>query len=62
MVFVHCAMGKSRSVAAIMVYLMEFLGISYEESLSLIRVNRPMAKPNISYEEQLKEFEQKTLV
>jgi protein-tyrosine phosphatase len=55
-------MGKSRSVAAIMVYLMEFLGMSYEESLSLIRVNRPMAKPNISYEEQLKEFEQKTLV
>jgi protein-tyrosine phosphatase len=55
-VFVHCAMGKSRSVSAIIMYLMHHQRMSYEESLQLIRASRPIAKPNLSYERQLKEY------
>lgn len=55
-VFVHCAMGKSRSVSAIIMYLINHRQMSYEESLQLIRLNRPMANPNLSYEKQLREY------
>ena len=48
-VFVHCAMGKSRSVSSIIMYLMHHKNMNYEESLQLIRINRPIAKPNVSY-------------
>lgn len=54
--FVHCAMGKSRSVSAIIMYLIDYRQMSYEESLQLVRVNRPMAKPNLGYEKQLREY------
>lgn len=32
-VFVHCAMGKSRSVAAIIVYLMKYQQMGFKQSL-----------------------------
>lgn len=48
-VFVHCALGQSRSVSCIIMYLMMFRAMNYEDSLTLIRVTRPIAKPNISY-------------
>ncbi len=60
-VFVHCAMGKSRSVSSIIMYLMHHHNMDYEESLKLIRINRPIAKPNASYERQLKEYYEKNL-
>ena len=54
--FVHCAMGKSRSVAAILVYLMLYRGMTYDEGLKLVRVNRPLARPNLTYEQELRAF------
>ena len=50
----HCALGQSRSVSCIIMYLMMFRAMNYEDSLSLIRVTRPIAKPNISYTSQLR--------
>ena len=32
-VFVHCAMGRSRSVSVIVMYLMTYHSMSYDESL-----------------------------
>lgn len=49
-------MGKSRSVSAIIMYLINYKQMSYEESLQLIRINRPMAKPNLGYVKQLREY------
>lgn len=42
-------------------YLMKYLKMNYDESLSLIRKARPIAKPNLSYEEQLREYARKEL-
>lgn len=58
--FVHCALGKSRSVSAIIMYLMKYKGMGYEDSLSLIRKARSIAKPNLSYQEQLREYARKS--
>ena len=45
----HCAVGQSRSVSCIIMHLMRFRGMNYEESLSLIRKSRPIARPNLTY-------------
>jgi dual specificity phosphatase 12 len=60
-VFVHCAKGKSRSVSAIIMYLMVYHQLDYSESLNLIRASRPRAKPNSNYEVQLKLYYQNIL-
>ena len=59
--FVHCAVGQSRSVSCILMYLMLYRNMGYEEGLELIRVTRPIAKPNLTYREQLKEFSGKNV-
>lgn len=55
-VFVHCAMGKSRSVAVILVYLLKYKGFSLEEALGLVKSKRYIAKPNPSYMKQLQTY------
>ena len=52
-VFVHCAVGQSRSVACIIMYLMLYRNMNYADSLALIKVTRPIARPNLTYREQL---------
>jgi protein-tyrosine phosphatase len=52
-------MGKSRSVSAIIMYLINYQNMTYEESLEHIKKTRPIAKPNSSYIKQLIEYQRK---
>ena len=60
-IFVHCMVGKSRSVSVILVYFLMYEGIPIEEGLKKVKQTRPIAKPNINYMNRLKEFEKSFL-
>ncbi|KAI7690978.1 dual specificity protein phosphatase 12 [Hortaea werneckii] len=52
-VFVHCAMGKSRSATVVCAYLMRRYGITSDQALSQIREARPLCEPNEGFWKQL---------
>ncbi|MBV9280089.1 MAG: dual specificity protein phosphatase family protein [Chloroflexi bacterium] len=49
-VLVHCFAGVSRSVTAVIWYLMRYRGYSWEQALELIKANRPGAYPDVRFE------------
>ena len=53
-IFVHCNLGRSRSVSVILVYMLLYEKIPIEEGLKMIKEKRPIAKPNLSYTEKLR--------
>jgi dual specificity phosphatase 12 len=52
-VFVHCAMGKSRSATICCAYLMEKWGISPDQALIQVCEGRPVCDPNPGFKSQL---------
>lgn len=52
-VFVHCAMGKSRSATAIIAYLMWKFGFDRDAALEQVCEGRPVCSPNPGFMEQL---------
>lgn len=52
-VFIHCAMGKSRSATMVVAYLMWKYGRTWEEALEQLCEGRPVCDPNIGFKEQL---------
>ncbi|KAF2730905.1 phosphatases II [Polyplosphaeria fusca] len=52
-VFVHCAMGKSRSATLVVAYLMWKNGTSMDEALKQLCEGRPVCDPNFGFKEQL---------
>lgn len=54
---VHCNAGVSRSSSVIIAYLIKQKGLCYEKALEMVRVNRPQARPNDGFVDQLKQFE-----
>ncbi|PVH93101.1 phosphatases II [Periconia macrospinosa] len=52
-VFVHCAMGKSRSATLIIAYLMWKFKIGWKEALEQVCEGRPVCDPNVGFKEQL---------
>ncbi|KAI5809676.1 protein-tyrosine phosphatase-like protein, partial [Peziza echinospora] len=57
-VYVHCAMGISRSATILAAYLMHSRKISAEDAISVIKSVRPIICPNFGFREQLKLFEE----
>ena len=55
-VFVHCAMGKSRSATIVCAYLMQKYGVSPEAALKQLCEGRPVCSPNAGFMEQLEVF------
>ncbi|KAI9680539.1 MAG: tyrosine protein phosphatase yvh1 [Caeruleum heppii] len=53
-VLVHCVMGKSRSAACMVAYLMHKHRLTVQEGLAQIRQSRPMCEPNRGFMKQLK--------
>ena len=52
-IFIHCAAGKSRSVALLMAYLVFKYNINCYEALYLIKQKRPEINPNFSFLNQV---------
>ena len=55
-VFVHCAMGKSRSATVCCAYLMQKYQISPHRALSQVCEGRPVCSPNFGFMEQLEVY------
>lgn len=55
-VFVHCAMGVSRSAALVLAYLMIEQRLSLVEAIIAVRLNRDIG-PNSGFLEQLRELD-----
>jgi protein-tyrosine phosphatase len=51
---VHCSMGKSRSVAVLVSFIMHETGWSYEEALELVKKARYIAEPNPAFADRLR--------
>lgn len=56
-VFIHCAMGKSRSATVLTAYLMRNLKISRDKALAMIRETRPFVEPNDEFMRQLELYQ-----
>jgi protein-tyrosine phosphatase len=57
-ILVHCASGASRSITAVMAWLMDTQrGHSLNEALEAARINRPLANPNPGFISQLQVLE-----
>jgi hypothetical protein len=48
-VFVHCAFGRSRSAAVVVMYLILYRGLSLLAALVLLRARRPITLPNEAF-------------
>lgn len=55
-VFVHCAMGVSRSGALVLAYLMICQGLSLAKAIAAVRLNRDIG-PNSGFLKQLLQLE-----
>ena len=52
-VFVHCAMGKSRSATLICAHLMKKYGVTSDQALMQVCEGRPVCDPNPGFKSQL---------
>eukprot|EP00347_Sterkiella_histriomuscorum_P011202 403373359 len=57
-VFVHCAMGRSRSATCVIMYIMKRFQISYEDALDFVKSKRECVDPNEGFLKQLRQFEE----
>ena len=53
-VLVHCAMGKSRSSAVLISYIMHATGCSFDDAITMVKGARNVSEPNPAFADQLK--------
>lgn len=58
-ILIHCVLGRSRSFAFLVMYIMKKYGLSYEESNEVVNERRFLGQINVGFQEQLIEFEKK---
>ena len=46
MVFVHCAMGMSRSATCVIMYIMKRFNIPFDEAFEVVKLRREKIDPN----------------
>lgn len=56
-VYVHCAVGMSRSGMVVVAYLMQRDGLTRDDALKVVKAKREMVQPNPSFMELLDEWE-----
>ncbi|XP_065068932.1 uncharacterized protein LOC135694168 isoform X3 [Rhopilema esculentum] len=55
---VHCFAGMSRSATVVICYLMQSLGLKYDEAFQYVKSIKPDICPNPNFEKQLRLFEE----
>lgn len=60
-VYVHCAAGRSRSATLVIAYIMKSRRMSLRDAIYVVRMARPMIKPNIGFFQQLCRYEKDLL-
>lgn len=60
-VLIHCAQGISRSTSILAAYVMWKKKLPFDKVLKMIQEKRVVANPNLSFQRQLKAFEQEIL-
>ena len=55
--FTHCQLGKSRSAAVVMAYVMYKNKMHFSEAFDFVRKKRPIAFPNDGFQWQLEDFD-----
>jgi protein-tyrosine phosphatase len=56
---VHCQMGKSRSVAIVIAYLMKYMNMKLNDAFNYVKRIRKIALPNLGFMKALGQFEKK---
>lgn len=56
-VLVHCYVGRSRSAALVLAFLMARRGMPLREAMATLRRVRPQARPNSGFYRELVEYE-----
>ena len=59
-VFVHCFVGRSRSVAIICYYLIKYKNIPFKDAYNMIKQNREFAQLNSNFAEILSNYDEST--
>ena len=49
-IFVHCAMGVSRSASCVIMYIMKKFRIGFEDALEFVRTKRSIVEPNEGFQ------------
>lgn len=56
-VLVHCTAGVSRSASVVILYLMVYYNLTYDEAYNYVKSKRPIIDPNPGFAHQLRQFE-----
>jgi tyrosine-protein phosphatase len=53
-IYIHCMMGRSRSVSIVIYYLMKYEKMTYDEAYEKLLALRPIISPNEKFVEEIK--------
>ncbi len=56
-IFIHCFMGSSRSATIVVLYLMKYHKMSFEQAYKFLKTKRPVVNMNVTFAEELQDIE-----